>query len=679
MALKINNLDFLREKNGKLHHTSDFLTKALTIRRGQDFKIRLRFSRELLPQDRVVIQLSLGHRPLQAKETLVQLPLQRDPEPGRWSATITHTSKNECEADLKTPPNASVGKYSLSVKIGDDYTYRPEPSYFYLLFNPWCKDDDVYLPDEDALSEYVLNDMGYIYVGHSSDIAARPWNFGQFEEGVLEVCMELLDQKGQKQAVRRDPVRLARAMSSLVNSNDDRGVVIGNWSGKYPQGTSPLEWTGSSAILLQYGKTHSPVKYGQCWVFSGVLTTVMRCLGIPTRSVTNFSSAHDTEGNLTIDVYVNKQGEWLDDMTFDSIWNFHVWNDVWMKRTDLPEGYEGWQALDSTPQEESEGMYQCGPCPLKAIKNGEVHLPHDTSFLFSEVNANRVVWRVENPDSDRQAVTKVREQRHTVGRNISTKAVGQDAREDITLQYKYPEGSPEEKRVTDKAFAIQSAAGPSQETRQLDVNLQCFGPTCLGSPVSVPICLTNLASHPLTLNVTVAAQLQSYIGKTVATVKAAKQEVTIQAGESTDIPMELTPAEYLPKLSQVNDEVLLRITVIAECAKPYFMCMGETITSFEYPSITVDLPDTAKIGKQFTGTFTFQNTTGLPMDNCKLLVEGLGLFQLTTFNEGNIPVGRIFRSEILCTPYRTGKRKIIARIISDQISGITAEGTVTVV
>ncbi|KAG9345116.1 hypothetical protein JZ751_009659 [Albula glossodonta] len=699
-ALKINNLDFLREKNGKLHHTSDFLTKALTVRRGQDFKIRLRFSRELLPQDRVVIQLSLGHRPLQAKETLVLLPLQRDPEPGRWSATITHTSQNE-------------------------------------VTSPLTANDDVYLPDEDALSEYVLNDMGYIYVGHSSDIAARPWNFGQFEEGVLEVCMELLDQKGQKQAVRRDPVRLARAMSSLVNSNDDRGVVIGNWSGKYPQGTSPLEWTGSSAILLQYGKTHSPVKYGQCWVFSGVLTTggvsfllsdhsdlfsVMRCLGIPTRSVTNFSSAHDTEGNLTIDVYVNKQGEWLDDMTFDSIWNFHVWNDVWMKRTDLPEGYEGWQALDSTPQEESEGMYQCGPCPLKAIKNGEVHLPHDTSFLFSEVNANRVVWRVDNPDSDRQAVTKVREQRHTVGQNISTKAVGQDAREDITLQYKYPEaqivfprvaevqcvfrwhaGSPEEKRVAEKAFAIQSAAGPSQETRQLDVNLQCFGPTRLGSPVSVPICLTNLASHPLTLNVTVAAQLQSYIGKTVATVKAAKQEVTIQAGESTDIPMELTPAEYLPKLSQVNDEVLLRITVIAECAKPYFMCMGETITSFDLllelgtlgfdpGSLLVKKPSPLPMmpqkwghlnkGKATSGTGHTErkpNTTGLPMDNCKLLIEGLGLFQLTTFNEGNIPVGRIFRSEILCTPYRTGKRKIIARIISDHISGITAEGTVTVV
>lgn len=39
----------------------------------------------------------------------------------------------------------------------------------------------------------------------------------------------------------------------------------------------------------------------------------------------------------------------------DSIWNFHVWNDVWMIRPDLPKGYGGWQAIDSTPQETSDG------------------------------------------------------------------------------------------------------------------------------------------------------------------------------------------------------------------------------------------------------------------------------------------------------------------------------------
>lgn len=59
-----------------------------------------------------------------------------------------------------------------------------------------------------------------------------------------------------------------------MNTNDwDQGVLVGNWSGKYDGGTSPSKWTGSVAILEEYMKTKRSVKYGQCWVFSGVLTT----------------------------------------------------------------------------------------------------------------------------------------------------------------------------------------------------------------------------------------------------------------------------------------------------------------------------------------------------------------------------------------------------------------------
>lgn len=35
--------------------------------------------------------------------------------------------------------------------------------------------------------------------------------------------------------------------------------------------------------------------------------------------------------------------------------DFHVWNESWFKRPDLPEGYDGWQAFDPTPQECYEG------------------------------------------------------------------------------------------------------------------------------------------------------------------------------------------------------------------------------------------------------------------------------------------------------------------------------------
>lgn len=62
-----------------------------------------------------------------------------------------------------------------------------------------------------------------------------------------------------------------------------------------------------------------------------------------------------------------------------------MWNDCWMARPDLPPGHGGWQAVDSTPQETSQGTFRCGPASINAIRSGHVYLKHDTPFVFAEV------------------------------------------------------------------------------------------------------------------------------------------------------------------------------------------------------------------------------------------------------------------------------------------------------
>ena len=58
-----------------------------------------------------------------------------------------------------------------------------------------------------------------------------------------------------------------------MSGANDNGVLVGNWSGDYSGGKRPSVWTGSVKILTQYMKDKQSVKFGQCWVFSGVLTT----------------------------------------------------------------------------------------------------------------------------------------------------------------------------------------------------------------------------------------------------------------------------------------------------------------------------------------------------------------------------------------------------------------------
>lgn len=62
-----------------------------------------------------------------------------------------------------------------------------------------------------------------------------------------------------------------------------------------------------------------------------------------------------------------------------------MWNDCWMSRPDLPPGMGGWQAVDATPQEMSQGSYCCGPASVTAIRDGLVFHKYDAPFVFAEV------------------------------------------------------------------------------------------------------------------------------------------------------------------------------------------------------------------------------------------------------------------------------------------------------
>lgn len=85
----------------------------------------------------------------------------------------------------------------------------------------------------------------------------------------------------------------------------------------------------------------------------------------------------------------------------------------------------------------STGLFCCGPASVKAIREGEVHLPYDTPFVYAEVNADEVIWLFGNGQAQEILVHNT----SSIGKEISTKMVGSDQRQNITSSYKYPEGA----------------------------------------------------------------------------------------------------------------------------------------------------------------------------------------------------------------------------------------------
>uniref|UniRef100_A0A3Q3XF67 Protein-glutamine gamma-glutamyltransferase 2 n=1 Tax=Mola mola TaxID=94237 RepID=A0A3Q3XF67_MOLML len=422
------------ELNNTDHHTNQISVDQLILRRGQSFKVTLTLTKSFNGDLHPLVVTAMTGQYCKNEGLLLLKPKHSE---------SSLTSKGITKLIIFPPANAPIGEYTLQVKYKDEEILLAN---LVLLFNPWCLDDWVFLPDEEERQEYVLNEEGIVYRGSVDYISSMYWDFGQFEDSMVNICMKILDlshkhveDPADDVSNRYDPMYVSRIVSAMINSEDEHGVVKGRWGGPYFDGYSPGHWNGSYPILKQWLKTYyRPVKYGQCWVFASVMCSVMRFLGIPCRVVTNFVSAHDNNGNLTIDAYY---GEWGlgPRRSHESVWNFHVWVEGWMKRPDLSnEGkFDGWQVLDPTPQEMSGGkdplvdIYEYMFLPaLKAF----FYLVADVVFLggFFYLCLCQV-----RPDG---SLVKINSDPKRVGQNISTKSVGTQKRQDITSTYKHREG-----------------------------------------------------------------------------------------------------------------------------------------------------------------------------------------------------------------------------------------------
>ncbi|KAG7271902.1 hypothetical protein CRUP_038154, partial [Coryphaenoides rupestris] len=427
------------ESNRVEHHTDLFNTNFLVVRRGQEFQLKITFNRPYnADKDKFAVEFGIGPSPQFSKKTY--MPVFPTPErQSAWLGRVVEAAGSVVTMGVTPAPDAIVGRYRLYIAVVTPYgirrTKRDESCDLYILYNPWVTADAVYLNEEEERAECVLSESGVIYHGSWDDIAERDWNYGQFEYGVLDACLYVMDRAQMPIVNRGDPVKVARIASAMLNSRDDEGVLVGSWSGDYLYGVAPTAWTGSADILLGYYRSKRPMRYAQCWVYAGVFNSFLRCLGIPSRVVTNFFSAHDNDGNLKTDIILDENGRIDRKNTRDSIWNYHCWNECFMTRPDLPAGFGGWQVVDATPQETSDGLYRCGPASVRAIKHGEMCFPFDAAFIFAEVNSD-VVFYSRKRDGTMEVV-KVKKDH--VGRLILTKAPGSYDRRDITDLYKFPE------------------------------------------------------------------------------------------------------------------------------------------------------------------------------------------------------------------------------------------------
>jgi transglutaminase 1 len=382
---------------------------------------------------------------------------------------------------------------------------------------------------------------------------------------------------------------------------------------------------------------------------------------------------------MAIDIFHDKSGEKIEGD--DSVWNFHLWNEIWTKRNDLPAGYDGWQALDSTPQEMSDGVFQAGPAPLKAIKSGNVYLPYDARFIFAEVNADRVYW-YENENGEYE-IKKI-DTTH-VGRMVVTKAVGSNETCYITDQYKYKEGSWEERNQT--RLAVTFGTEPdlyeySEKVDEIKMKLECdFDYICIGEPVqySLDLSLTQLASA--TASVVVTGSIYSYNGKFIGRAGSHKYQVSLPNQKSVS---GVFAAQDYAKYADFRS--LLKLSVMYDLKDTRDMGFLEEEIPLRAPGPIIDIIPASgdarrvfKSGDKMKLNFVYTNKfkTTLTGGFFKLNAPGFSSRQHMKV-EGALASGQSCTYSVDYAALRVGEVNLVVSFSSDQHKGLQSYTSITV-
>ncbi|XP_070094409.1 protein-glutamine gamma-glutamyltransferase Z isoform X2 [Equus przewalskii] len=610
-ALELRSVDLQSSRNNKEHHTQEMGLKRLIVRRGQLFTLQLHFNRPFQFQtDHITFVAETGPAPMELLGTRAIFSLTQARQGNVWSASDFTIDSDSLFVSLFTPANAVIGSYTLKIEIsqGQGHSSTHPLGTFILLFNPWSAEDDVHLPSEALLREYILTDYGFVYKGQKRLITARPWNYGQFEEDIIDICFEILNKSlyflknpSKDCSQRNDVVYVCRVVSAMINSNDDRGVLQGNWGEDYSMGVSPLEWNGSVAILRQWSaRGGQPVMYGQCWVFAAVMCTVMRCLGVPTRVVSNFRSAHNADGNLTIDTYYNRNAEMLPNQKQDKIWNFHVWNECWMIRKDLPPGYNGWQVLDPTPQQTSSGS------------------PEERSVFMKASQKMLGPGRASSPFLDLLGSGDFQDQPAQLQLHLARMP---EWGRDLLLKL-------HARRVADRAHP----------------------------------------RAPIRLEVRFCAQALLHKGGAREPLWRQTVHLNLDFGQEIEWPLLLPFNNYGNKLT---DEKLIRVSGIAKVKETGRSMLVLKDISLEPPHLSIKASERAEVGKALGVHITLTNNLTVALSNCVMVLEGSGLIDGQISNElGTLLPGHTIQIQLDLYPIKAGPRQLQVLISSNEVKEI---------
>ncbi|ETE68118.1 Coagulation factor XIII A chain [Ophiophagus hannah] len=384
-----------------------------------------------------------------------------------------------------------------------------------------------------------------------------------------------------------------------------------------------------------------------------------------------------------------------------------------MSRHDLPVGFGGWQAVDSTPQENSDGMYRCGPASVQAIKHGHVCFQFDAPFVFAEVNSDVIYSKVmKNGSKVIQHIDKTQ-----IGTLILTKEMGSNKMKDITEHYKFQEGTEEERLALETALMYgvkKSVAEDITSNTEVDMNV-VIKDSVLGSDFNVTITFQNKTSRPYTVTAYISGNVVFYTGVPKTEFKNDSFDVTLEPMKAETLEVLIESSEYM---SELLEQASLHFFVTARVNELQKILARQKTVSLKIPqlhlkregyrqgaqwpqkmgfwdakeegvispslllqaamelmqsSATWQVPGEKVVGKEMTIIVEFPNPLKQNLTNVWVRLDGPGVLKPVSKLFREVPTNSTLIWEDKYVPKQSGFRKLISSLNCDALRHVYGE------
>lgn len=659
------------QENARFHNTLPFniiygAHPSAVLRRGFPFKVGIRFNQEVdLSQTNIKIFMQLGVKPnvYDGSFVILQVPNQLETEEtsgtSGWSILLKLQERNMLLLHVTSPPTTAVGEWTMGIQLDNDEPGTVNQR-IYILYNPWNKDDAVFMDDSQLRLFYVMKSVAYNYQGTVKNHQPKRWYYGQFDKISLPTVEYLLRHSTLTNLERGSHVLVVRALTAMANSPDDNGVLYGRWSGSYEDGTNPMYWSSCTPMMKQYMETSESVRYAQCFCFAALLNTLLRAIGVPSRTVANFPCLHDSDGDGIGTFFFDENEKPITFSGADIEWNYHQWTEAWMTRPDLPDGYNGWQVLDATPQVQStiptHGRFKfvIGPFPVKAVLEEQLHLMYDGHYVFSEVRARYRFYK-RNRRSPTREFQMVSEQEGTTAQLIVTETLnfeGNRVQEfDITNTYKIT--GPRARTAAEKAVRLSLI----------------FNKTIpVGSTIHVTCLVKNADSKAHKVQITLMASSVSYDNSLHTAVGRESREYDLSARAEASFQLAVKPDFYLGRLYPSK---AIRLYAIASFEDN--ISVLKDILTVTMPKLKVKILSRERPEGKLIYMVTLKNPLKIALTACRLLVDLPGITaSLVPKAIPDVPAGQTMTKRGALYVNSQDTTSLVVTFISRELPQVTA-------